>query len=88
MTPAPGTPLLDCPVAEFLDRLADKQPIPGGGGAAAITTAIAGGLVGMVARYSTAQLIDAASRGLPGRARRVCAAPRAGPANAPPADPA
>jgi formiminotetrahydrofolate cyclodeaminase len=62
MTPAPGTPLLDCPVAEFLDRLADQQPIPGGGGAAAITTAIAGGLVGMVARYSTAQLIDAASR--------------------------
>lgn len=62
MTTASGTPLLDCPVAEFLDRLAAKQPAPGGGGAAAITAAMAAGLLGMAARFSTAQLIDAADR--------------------------
>jgi formiminotetrahydrofolate cyclodeaminase len=62
MTPAPSTPPLpDCPVAELLDRFAAKQPTPGGGGAAAIIVAMAAGLLGMVARYSTAQLIDAAS---------------------------
>lgn len=55
-------PLLDCSVADLLDRLAAKQPAPGGGGAAAITTAMAAGLVGMVARFSTAQLIDAGGR--------------------------
>ena len=57
-----STPLLDCPVTELLDRLAAKQSTPGGGGAAAITAAIAAGLLGMAARFSTAQLIDAASR--------------------------
>jgi len=62
MTTAAGTPLLDCPVAEFLDRLAAKQPAPGGGGAAAITAAMAAGLLGMAARFSTAQLIDSAGR--------------------------
>lgn len=62
MTPAPTTSVLDCPVTEFLDRLAAKQPTPGGGGAAAITAAIAAGLLGMAARFSTAQLPDAAPR--------------------------
>jgi methenyltetrahydrofolate cyclohydrolase len=62
MTVDRGASLLDCPVTEFLDRLAAKQPTPGGGGAVAITAAMAAGLLGMVARYSTAQLIDAASR--------------------------
>lgn len=57
-----SAPLLDCPVAELLDRLAAKQPTPGGGGAAAITAAMAAGLLGMAARFSTAALIDAASR--------------------------
>jgi methenyltetrahydrofolate cyclohydrolase len=62
MTVDRSASLLDCPVTEFLDRLAAKQPTPGGGGAAAITAAMAAGLVGMAARFSTAQLIDAASR--------------------------
>ena len=62
MTVDRGASLLDCPVTEFLDRLAAKQPTPGGGGAAAITAAIAAGLLAMAARYSTAQLADAASR--------------------------
>ncbi len=59
MISARSAPLLDCSLAELLDSLAAKQPTPGGGGAAAITAAMAAGLVGMAARYSTAQLIDA-----------------------------
>ena len=62
MTAHHGASLLDCPVTEFLDRLAAQQPTPGGGGAAAITAAIAAGLLAMATRYSTAQLADAASR--------------------------
>lgn len=62
MISARSVPLLDCSVAELLDRLAAKQSTPGGGGAAAITTAMAAGLLGMTARFSTAQLIDAAGR--------------------------
>jgi formiminotetrahydrofolate cyclodeaminase len=46
----------------LLDRLAAKQPTPGGGAAAAITAAMAAGLIGMAARFSFAQLIDAAGR--------------------------
>jgi methenyltetrahydrofolate cyclohydrolase len=57
-----SAPLLDCPVSELLDRLAAKQPTPGGGGAAAITATMAAGLLGMAARFSTAQLIDSAGR--------------------------
>jgi hypothetical protein len=34
MTVHHNASLLDCPVTEFLDRLAAKQPAPGGGGAA------------------------------------------------------
>ena len=56
-----SAPLLDCTVTELLDRFAAKQPTPGGGGAAAITAAMAAGLLGMAARFSTAQLIDATS---------------------------
>ncbi|MGH3718981.1 MAG: cyclodeaminase/cyclohydrolase family protein [Pseudonocardiaceae bacterium] len=62
MIPARGVPLLDCSVAQLLDRLAAKQPAPGGGAAAAITAAMAAGLLGMAARFSTAQLIDSAAR--------------------------
>lgn len=62
MIPARSAPLLDCPVADLLDRLAAKQPAPGGGAAAAITVAMAAGLLGMAARFSTAQLIDSAGR--------------------------
>jgi formiminotetrahydrofolate cyclodeaminase len=59
---ARSAPLLDCSVAELLDRLAAKQPAPGGGGAAAITAAMAAGLLGMAARFSTAQLVDSPGR--------------------------
>jgi methenyltetrahydrofolate cyclohydrolase len=62
MIPARSAPLLDCSVADLLDRLAAKQPAPGGGAAAAITAAMAAGLLGMAARFSTAQLIDSAGR--------------------------
>jgi formiminotetrahydrofolate cyclodeaminase len=46
----------------LLDRFAAKQPTPGGGAAAAITAAMAAGLLEMAARFSTALLIDAAGR--------------------------
>jgi formiminotetrahydrofolate cyclodeaminase len=62
MIPARSAPLLDCSVFELLNRFAAKQPTPGGGGAAAITAAMAAGLLGMAARFSTPQLIDAAGR--------------------------
>ncbi len=62
MIPARSAPLLDCSVADLLDRLAAKQPAPGGGGAAAITAAMAAGLLGMAARFSTEQLVDSPGR--------------------------
>jgi len=37
---------------EYLDVLAKKEPIPGGGSVAALTAALAAGLMSMVARYS------------------------------------
>jgi formiminotetrahydrofolate cyclodeaminase len=55
-------PLLQVSVTDLLDRLAARQPTPGGGGAAALTVAMAAGLLGMAARFSTEQLIDAAGR--------------------------
>ena len=56
------TPLLDCSVVDLLDRFGERQPAPGAGAAAAITAAMAAGLLGMVARFSTRQLIDSARR--------------------------
>ena len=47
---------LDEPVRGFLDRLAARTPTPGGGGAAAVTGAMAAGLVAMAARFSARQL--------------------------------
>lgn len=44
--------LLDEPLGEFLDRLAGRGPAPAGGSAAAISIAMAAGLVSMVARAS------------------------------------
>ncbi len=41
---------------EFLDGLAARTPTPGGGGAAAVTGAMAAGLVAMAARFSVARL--------------------------------
>ncbi|MGH3998219.1 MAG: cyclodeaminase/cyclohydrolase family protein, partial [Pseudonocardiaceae bacterium] len=62
MIPTRSTPLLECPVNDLLDRFAAKQPAPGAGAAAALTAAMAAGLLGMAARFSTAQLIDSAGR--------------------------
>ncbi|MGH3767044.1 MAG: cyclodeaminase/cyclohydrolase family protein [Pseudonocardiaceae bacterium] len=62
MISARPAPLLDCSVTDLLDRLAARQPTPGGGGAAALTAAMAAGLLGMAARFSAAQLIDSAGR--------------------------
>jgi methenyltetrahydrofolate cyclohydrolase len=52
--------LLDQPVRGFLDQLAARTPTPGGGGAAAVTGAMAAGLVAMAARFSARQLPEAA----------------------------
>jgi formiminotetrahydrofolate cyclodeaminase len=62
MIPARDIPLLDCSVNDLLVRFAAKQPAPGGGVAAAFTAAMAAGLLGMAARFSTKQLIDSAGR--------------------------
>ena len=50
------TSSLDQPVRGFLDQLAARTPAPGGGGAAAVTGALAAGLVAMSARFSVTQL--------------------------------
>jgi methenyltetrahydrofolate cyclohydrolase len=44
--------LLDAPLGELLETLADEGPAPGGGSAAAIVVAMAAGLVTKVARAS------------------------------------
>jgi len=53
------TSSLDLPLGQFLDQVAARSPAPGGGGAAAMTGAVAAGLVAMSARFSAAQLPDA-----------------------------
>jgi methenyltetrahydrofolate cyclohydrolase len=53
---SPPDSFLDQPVRGFLDQLAARTPAPGGGGAAAITGAMAAGLVAMAARFSARQL--------------------------------
>jgi methenyltetrahydrofolate cyclohydrolase len=50
------TSSVDEPVRDFLDRLAARTPTPGGGGAAAVTAALAAGLVAMAARFSVSRL--------------------------------
>jgi methenyltetrahydrofolate cyclohydrolase len=50
---------LDQPVRGFLDQVAARTPAPGGGGAAAVTGAMAAGLVAMAARFSARQLPSA-----------------------------
>jgi formiminotetrahydrofolate cyclodeaminase len=53
-------PLLDRTVAGFLAALADPEPVPGGGSAAAVATAMAAGLLAMTARASKATWPEAA----------------------------
>jgi methenyltetrahydrofolate cyclohydrolase len=49
----------DQPLEEFLDRLASDEPAPGGGSGAAVTAAMAAGLVAMAARLSAGRTDDA-----------------------------
>ena len=49
---SPPESFLDQPVRGFLDQVAARTPAPGGGGAAAVTGAMAAGLVAMAARFS------------------------------------
>jgi methenyltetrahydrofolate cyclohydrolase len=46
-------PVSDEKIGDFLDRLADRVPVPGGGGAAALQAAQGAALLAMVARYTT-----------------------------------
>jgi methenyltetrahydrofolate cyclohydrolase len=55
------TALLDLPLQEFLDELAAGEPAPGGGAAAAVATAMAAGLLAMVARASIDEWPEARS---------------------------
>ena len=56
---SPPDSFLDLPVRGFLDQLAARTPTPGGGGAAAVTGAMAAGLVAMAARFSAKRLPEA-----------------------------
>jgi len=47
---------VDSSLDDFLEQLAARTPAPGGGGAAAVTGAMAAGLVAMAARFSVTQL--------------------------------
>lgn len=51
--------LLDLRVAELLDKVAARTPAPGGGAVAALSTALAAGLVSMCARYADAAQVSA-----------------------------
>ena len=55
--PIPGR-LVDEPLGRFLDRLAARQPAPGGGAAAAMAVAMAASLTSMAARFSCDGLRD------------------------------
>jgi len=52
-------PFRDEPLGQFLDQVASDAPAPGGGAVTAVTTALAAGLVAMVARFSSRQMADA-----------------------------
>jgi formiminotetrahydrofolate cyclodeaminase len=55
--PIPGR-LVDEPLGRFLDRVAARQPAPGGGAAAAVAVAMAASLTSMAARFSCDGLMD------------------------------
>ena len=46
-------PVSDEKIGDFLDRLADRVPVPGGGSAAALQAAQGAALLAMVARFTT-----------------------------------
>ena len=62
---------LDLRLGDFLDRVAEVGPGPGGGAAAALTVSFAAGLVAMVARRSADSWPDA--RGVAAQARALLA---------------
>lgn len=51
MSDSPAS-LADMTLADFLERLGSKAPVPGGGAVAGVSNAIAAGLGGMVVSYS------------------------------------
>jgi methenyltetrahydrofolate cyclohydrolase len=70
-------PLLERPLAAFLDDVADAAPIPGGGSVAAVAAAMAAGLLAMVARASIASWPEAAGVAAQAEALRDRIAPLA-----------
>lgn len=50
---------LELPLERFLEILAAREPVPGGGGAAAVSVALGAALAAMAARYSGSRLDDA-----------------------------
>jgi formiminotetrahydrofolate cyclodeaminase len=57
-TPNGADPYLTASLAEFLDQLAARTPAPGGGAAAAVTCAMAAGLVEMAAAFDAGGHLD------------------------------
>ena len=52
----------DCTLQEYLDCLSKKEPVPGGGSVAALTAALAAGLISMVANYSIGKNTESVER--------------------------
>lgn len=76
MTPGPAAGpagYLDLPVRGYLDELGRGTAAPGGGSAAALAVALAGGLCAMAARLSARQLPGDAADRLAAQADRLCA---------------
>jgi formiminotetrahydrofolate cyclodeaminase len=55
---AASQPYLSATLAQFLDRLAARTPAPGGGSVAAVTCAMAAGLVEMAAAFDSGGALD------------------------------
>jgi formiminotetrahydrofolate cyclodeaminase len=61
----------DRPLRDVLDELAARQPVPGGGGAAAWSLALGAGLVEMAARYASLEDVAAEAAALRARALQL-----------------